>query len=149
MPSRRPPKILNPRGHVSKEEEAKETNQRENEAREAAKTARTRIQRKLADLRERYDEEIIIRTNLKRYEYFSSLLSSSPILLSSSPPPLLSSSPPLLLLLNYPLLPLPSRFLLQLKAFFLAPIAHSFLYCVRPPFMRETSPCATCSSTHW
>ena len=47
-------------------EESKKGTLRENEAREAAETARARIQRELAELREKYDEEVIVRTNLER-----------------------------------------------------------------------------------
>jgi hypothetical protein len=58
-------------------EEARKTILRENEAREAAEIARTRIQRELAELREKYDEEVIIRTNLERYLLFPMLSSSN------------------------------------------------------------------------
>jgi hypothetical protein len=46
--------------------EANKTILREEEAREAAENARARIQRELAELREKYDEETILRTNGER-----------------------------------------------------------------------------------
>jgi len=47
-------------------EEFRKTVAREEEAREAAETARARIQRELAELHEKLDEEVILRTNAER-----------------------------------------------------------------------------------
>jgi len=47
-------------------EEVRKSVAREEESREAAETARARIQRELAELHEKLDEEVILRTNAER-----------------------------------------------------------------------------------
>ena len=58
--------------HLEVAVESRKTSDRENEAPEAAE----RIQRKLAELCEKYNEGVTIRTNIERYAYSSSCLSS-------------------------------------------------------------------------
>lgn len=48
-------------------EDARKNSGREADQRESAESARIRIQREVAELREKLDEEIIIRTNTERY----------------------------------------------------------------------------------
>ena len=56
--------------HLKVVVESRKTSNRENEASKAAE----RIQRELAELCEKYNERVTIRTNLERYAYSSSCL---------------------------------------------------------------------------